>query len=298
MPAKHRSASFFASTVANALAAALAVAVYAVSLQAEDSSAFRLNETLRLTKQLSEATDWQARRAAFNDLVQLGMNHRPSHTAPRDGIRRLTINDDPRARQSLVQSLITAVAAENQASLNRASFSREENELRVDMLWALVDFHDYHSTDVLLDAVNTGNGPVSALAGFGDKSLPKVMERLSAKPDRETKLSLMLVILEMCEDRNLRHLSPESKVTVRQTLLSALKDPDPMIRKTGCKGLALFGDPATIPDLERVASKDPETSNKSKHLTYPIREDAKDAIETIRANHPPPKPETKVKSTG
>jgi hypothetical protein len=262
-------------------------------LKAESGAAFKLSETLRLTKELKDAPTWEQRRSVFNALVQLGMDHRQSHTAPRDGIRNLAINYDPRARESLVQSLIAAVAAENSASQNRASFSRDENEFRVDLLWALTDMGDYRTTDVLLDAVNTGNSVVAAVAAFGNRSLPKVMARLAAKPDRETKLSLMLVILQMCDDRNLPHLSPESKATVRQTLLTALTDRDPMIRKTGCAGLALLADPLTIPDLQRVAATDPETSIRTKVVTHPIRDEAKDAIETIRTNQPPPKPETK-----
>lgn len=311
---KHHSARFFASAAANfpgqtilafALAAALfrPLAARAVDTQNE-GEAFLLSETLRLCEQLKNAPDWKARLFAFNHMVELGMNHKSSPTAPRDGIHRLAGNDDPRAREALVQALIAALAAENRRiyaprpSGNRTPLSNDEGELHADLIWALADLQDPRSTDVLLDAVNTGNVAVSSLATFGDKSLPKVMERLNAKPDRETNLSLMLVILQMCEDRNLSHVSPESKATIRQVLLAALNDHDPMIRKAGCKGLALFGDPATIPDLNRIASKDPETSTKRKHITYPIRDEAKDAIETIRAKQPVPKPEEKAKSSG
>jgi HEAT repeat protein len=268
----------------------------------KDGYTFRLHETLRLTTQLKEAPDWERRRAAFDALVQLGMSHKPSHTAPRDGIRRLASSDDPRGRESLVQALIAAVAAENQACGNSTGahhtpFPREEAELRVDLLWALSDLRDPRSTDVLLDAVNSSNIVVAALASFGDKSLPKVIDRLNAKPDKETKLSLMLVIRQMGTDRSFARLSSDSKATVIRTLLAALKDRDPLIRQTGCKGLALIADPSTIPDLQRVAAKDPETSNKSGHITYPIRDEAKEAIQTILTDSSPPKKEEKAKPT-
>jgi HEAT repeat protein len=224
------------------------------------------------------------------------MKGKPSHTAPRDGIRNLILNNDQPAREALVEALITALAAENLSSRNPASFSRDEEELRIDLVWALAELRVPRSSDVLLDAVNTGNEAVAALSSFGDKSLPRVMQRLGAKPDRETKLSLMLVILQMCDSRNLPHISAESKTTIRQTLLSALNDRDPLIRQTGCKGLALLADLTAIPDLERVAAGDPETSIKSKRVTYPIRDEAKEAIETIKENQPAPKPEDKVKT--
>jgi hypothetical protein len=291
-----------------AVAAAMLFMSLKAGTQTDDSAivtdgyTFRLHETLRLTAQLKGAPDWEARRAVFEALVQLGMSHKPSHTAPRDGIRRLASSDDPRGRESLVQALISAVAAENQAYANsigshHAPFPREEAEFRVDLLWALSDLRDLRSTDVLLDAVNTGNMAVAAIASFGDKSLPKVIERLNAKPDQETKLSLMLVIRQMATDRSFARLSSDSKATVIRTLLAALKDRDPRIRQTGCKGLALIADLSTIPDLERVAANDPETTTKSGHLTYPIRDEAREAIETIRADQPPAKPEEKTKPT-
>jgi hypothetical protein len=107
----------------------------------------------------------------------------------------------------------------------------------------------------------------------------------------------MLVIRQMGTDRSFARLSSDSKATVIRTLLAALKDRDPLIRQTGCKGLALIADPSTIPDLQRVAAKDPETSNKSGHITYPIRDEAKEAIQTILTDSSPPKKEEKAKPT-
>ncbi len=303
MPAKHHSARLFASAIARVtgqvpFAAVLACAgLLASGAKAEDGAELRSHKIIALSRQLEEATDWQSRRSSFDALVQLGMDHKVSATAPRDGIRNLVLDGEPPARASLVDALIAAVAAENRAFRNHASFSREEDALRVDLLWALAELRVPRSADVLLDAVNSGNAAVAALASFGNKSLPKVIGRLDAKPDRETKLSLMLVLLQMCDGKNLTRLSDESKATIRQRLLSALNDRDPLIRQTGCKGLAFLADPTTIPDLERVAAKDPETSIKSKKVTYPIRDEAKDAIATIRDNQPPPKAEDKVKTT-
>jgi HEAT repeat protein len=96
-----------------------------------------------------------------------------------------------------------------------------------------------------------------------------------------------VVLMQMAQPHNVAKLaSSDLKKQLKQALIQAASDKEPLVRRAGIEGLMSLGDHDTIPFLQHIADTDPETTGKPGALQFPIREYAKQAIETIQRNGP------------
>jgi hypothetical protein len=231
------------------------------------------------------APDWRERQKSFNALVELGMGGKISLTAPRDGIHVL-MDRFPEMREVISTSLINLLQTEDNEVATGMALTPLERNFYSDVVMAVAGLHDPRSAKVLLGAVDTGNMAVAAAAGLGDATLKPALAMLSAATNRDDKLDMLVVLMQMAYPRNLAKLSPSSKTDLRAALIQATADKDAIVRRSGIEGLRALGDPTTIPVLEHVAQTDPETTGKPGALQYPIREFAKQAIIAIQKKAP------------
>jgi len=232
------------------------------------------------------AADWRERQKSFNALVDLGMGGRISLTGPRDGTR-LLMDRYPEMREVISTSLIALLQSEDRLVASGAALTPLERNFYSDVVMAVASLHDPRSAKALLGAVDTGNMAVAAAAGLGDATLTPALAMLAAATNRDDKLDMLVVLMQMAYPRNFAKLTgADSKNALKQALIQATADKDSIVRRSGIEGLRALGDPTTIPVLEHLAETDPETTGKPGALQYPIREFAKQAILAIQKKSP------------
>jgi hypothetical protein len=231
------------------------------------------------------ASDWRERQKSFNALVELGMGGKVSLTAPRDGIRVL-MDRYPEMREVISKSLIDLLQTEDNEVATGVALTPLERNFYSDVVMAVAGIHDPRSAQALLGAVDTGNMAVAAAAGLGEATLKPALTMLAAATNRDDKLDMLVVLMQMAYPKNVAKLSPSSRNELRAALIQATADKDSIVRRSGIEGLRALGDPTTIPVLEHIAQTDPETTGKPGALQYPIREFAKQAIITIQKKAP------------
>jgi hypothetical protein len=225
--------------------------------------------------------DWQQRQQSFNALVDLGMGGKTSITAPRDGTRIL-VDRYPELRDLMSTSLIDLLQTEDNLVAANTPLTPDHRNFYSDVVMSVSILHDPRSAKSLLGAVDTGNMAVAAAAGLGDATLKPALVMLAAATNRDDKLDMMVVLMQMAQPRNFAKLSSlDLKKQLKQALIQAASDKEPLVRRSGIEGLMALGDRDTIPFLHHIADTDPETTGKPGALQYPIREYAKQAIVTI-----------------
>jgi hypothetical protein len=230
--------------------------------------------------------DWQQRQKSFNGLVDLGMGGKTSITAARDGTRTL-VDRYPEFRDLISTSLIALLQTEDNLVAANTPLTPDHRNFYSDVVMAVSVLHDRRSAKALLGAVDTGNMAVAAAAGLGDATLTPALAMLRAATNRDDKLDMMVVLMQMAQPQNFAKLSgPDAKKQLKQALIQAATDKESLVRRAGIEGLMALGDRDTIPLLQHIADTDPETSGKPGALQYPIREYARQAIETIGRNAP------------
>jgi hypothetical protein len=230
--------------------------------------------------------DWQERQRNFNALVDLGMGGKTSITAPRDGTRTL-VDRYPELRDLISMSLIGLLQTEDNLVAANSALTPDHRNFYSDVVMAVSILHDPRSAQALLGAVDTGNMAVAAAAGLGEATLKPALVMLKAATNRDDKLDMMVVLMQMAQPHNVAKLaSSDLKKQLKQALIQAASDKEPLVRRAGIEGLMSLGDHDTIPFLQHIADTDPETTGKPGALQFPIREYAKQAIETIQRNGP------------
>ncbi len=230
--------------------------------------------------------DWQRRQKSFNALIDLGMGGKTSLTAPRDGTRTL-VDRYPELRDLMSMSLIELLQTEDNLAAANTPLTPDHRNFYSDVVMAVSILHDPRSAQALLGAVDTGNMAVAAAAGLGNATLTPALAMLKAAKNRDDKLDMMVVLMQMAQPNNCAKLQgADAKRQLKQALIQAANDKEPLVRRSGIEGLMALGDRDTIPFLQHIADTDPETTGKPGALEYPIREYAKQAIETIQRNGP------------
>jgi hypothetical protein len=228
--------------------------------------------------------DWQQRQKSFNALVDLGMGGKTSITAPRDGTRTL-VDRYPELRDLISTSLIALLQMEDNLVAANTPLTPDHRNFYSDVVMAVSILQDPRSAQALLGAVDTGNMAVAAAAGLGNATLTPALAMLKAATNRDDKLDMMVVLMQMAQPHNFDKLQGvDAKKQLKLALIQAAGDKEPLIRRSGIEGLMALGDRDAIPFLQHIADTDPETSGKPGALQYPIREYAKQAIETIQKN--------------
>ena len=230
--------------------------------------------------------DWQQRQKSFNALVDLGMGGKTSITAPRDGTRTL-VDRYPELRDLISTALIALLQTEDNLVAASTPLTPDHRNFYSDVVMAVSVLHDPRSAQALLGAVDTGNMAVAAAAGLGNATLKPALAMLKAATNRDDKLDMMVVLMQMAQPHNFAKLQGvDAKKQLKQALVQAASDKEPLVRRAGIEGLMALGDRDTIPFLQHIADTDPETTGKPGAYQYPIREYAKQAIETIQKNGP------------
>src|SRR5208283_3663350 len=233
-----------------------------------------------------QSPDWQQRQKSFNQLVDLGMGGKTSITAPRDGTRTL-VDRYPELRDSISTSLIVLLQTEDNLVAANTQLTPDHRNFYSDVVMAVSILHDPRSAQALLGAVDTGNMAVAAAAGLGNATLKPALAMLKAATNRDDKLDMMVVLMQMAQPHNVAKLQgADARKQLKEALIQAASDKEPLVRRAGIEGLMALGDRDTIPFLQHIADSDPETTGKPGALQYPIREYAKQAIETIEKNAP------------
>jgi hypothetical protein len=154
----------------------------------------------------------------------------------------------------------------------------ESGDLRV--LPLLVDYH--------LDS------PV--LINFGELAVEPVINVLKTADNPTRRISAILVLRDFLKDKKEGYVaSGEAREKIKKAMIEAVSDKDMWTRSAVVFALGDSGDRDFIPILEKVAQSDPyqvernpipgvdkDVPPKKKVIAYPVREDAKEALEKLK----------------
>src|SRR5271165_42330 len=166
-----------------------------------------------------QSPDWQQRQKSFNQLVDLGMGGKTSLTAPRDGTKKL-VDRYPELRDLITTSLIGLLQTEDNLVAANTQLTPDHRNFYSDVVMAVSILHDPRSAQALLGAVDTGNMAVAAAAGLGDATLKPALVLLAAATNRDDKLDMMVVLMQMAQPHNFAKLKGvDSKKQLKQALI-------------------------------------------------------------------------------
>ena len=143
-----------------------------------------------------KSADWRERQRNFNAMVDLGMGGKTSLTAPRDGIHVL-LDRYPELNDLISMSLIDTLQTEDNLVAANTVLTPDHRNFYSDLVMAVSILHDPRAANALLGAVDTGNMAVAAAARLGDATLKPALSMLAAAKNRDDKLDMMVVLMQM-----------------------------------------------------------------------------------------------------
>jgi HEAT repeat protein len=232
-----------------------------------------------------DSAGWEGRSSAFYDLLKLGSGDRSYVAGP---VRDIVERASPAEAEMLKLALIKLLDKENEVvegyKRTGLHFGEEYSNYYGDLIAAVTTLKDPRSMNALLGAITTGGMVEQTLAAFAPTSLSPVLERCKEK-DPETRVAAIFVLTDMLEPQNYQRVKPY-RLTVKRTLLEALKDPLPAVRSAAVSALAVLGDTDVIPVVRDLAEHDPaylpEKADTGGYL-YLVRPEAKKALAELLA---------------
>jgi hypothetical protein len=136
----------------------------------------------------------------------------------------------------------------------------------------------------------------SVLINFGELAVEPVMNVLKTADNPGRRGSAILVLSDFLKDKKEGYVAGgEMREKIKKVLIDAVSDKDMWTRSTVVVALGDSGDRDFIPILEKVAQSDPYQVERKpipgrdkdvppgkKVIAYPVREDAKEALEKLR----------------
>ncbi len=158
-----------------------------------------------------------------------------------------------------------------------------EVKFYLELVATVAQFDDERAIPALVGAIYVPDAD-EGLMKYGDKALGPVLELLRS-PDEGTRQTSLRVSVGLLE----KHKEPDSRVKIRELILSALADSSSIIRTQAVKEISCLGDRQEyVPMLEQVAKTDP-LKFPGKALDggdvdgfYPVRAHARQALREIR----------------
>jgi HEAT repeat protein len=176
----------------------------------------------------------------------------------------------PRVRKDLIALL----NLENQAAaapLLQGPELEEYFNYYGDVIAAVASLRDSDAIPALADAISTGNLATTALARFGDLSLPAVIGKLES-PDPVARAAALFTAEKMLELRTLS--GPGKQAKLKSIFLKGLRDSDPSVRTSAVYALGSLDDVSVLPVIKTIARSDPFAlkgqAEDGKDL-YPVR---------------------------
>jgi len=139
-----------------------------------------------------------------------------------------------------------------------------------DTVASIVDWNDPRQVCILANSVD----PPEQLADHARVVVPCLLKRYKSPSNLVRGATVALLVRALAKGRS--ELDAETIQTVQQIILSALHDPDNVVKIPTVKALERFGGEDMIPALKVVAATDPDPSEG-----YAIRKWAAEAIASI-----------------
>lgn len=132
---------------------------------------------------------------------------------------------------------------------------------------AVAGLHDPRGIPALLDDIETGNMATEALAAFGDRVVPALMERLTAGSPGTVVCTVaaadlcvkgmhsgaLRALTQMAAPATYATLSSSNRARIRQLIVDVIRRGSPMDRVTALQGAGLLGDTSLEPLILRAA---------------------------------------------
>ena len=240
-----------------------------------------------INQYIAEFSDagWEARSSAFYELLKLGSGDRSYVARPvGDIIERASPAEAERLKLELIKLLDKENEVVEGYKRTGGHFGEDYSNYYGDVIAAVTTLKDPRSMKALLGAITTGGMVERTLAAFAPTSLNPVLERCKDK-DLEIRVAAIFVLTEMLEPQNYERVEAYH-LTIKRTLLEALKDPVPGVRSAAVNALAVLGDTDVIPVIRDLAEHDPaylpEKADTGGYL-YLVRPDAKKALAQLLA---------------
>ena len=235
-----------------------------------------------------------AREKAFNDMMGLlnEENHDPAASGLGDVLASFLVRHPDQAERVKL-GLIQLLGSENDhfvlgKNAPPGGYQEEDSEYYAEVIDTVSSLDDERVIPALVGAMTTGGMAQRGLLKYGDKSLRPVMEQLK-NPDALVRAFALGISINLLEKRN----GPNSQERVTDLILSALKDPDDVVRSQAVREIACFKDRQKfVPTLETIAKSDPQkltgraTDGGDGEEFYPVRYDARCVLRDIKNNKP------------
>lgn len=148
---------------------------------------------------------WQARSAAFSNVVALGAAE-AQRKAVKPALTAL-LAAKPQQADALKLGLIGALELENMVVRRGASLPEAFTDYYGDLILAVSSLNDTRAVKALAGALGTGNMATSSLVAFGDAAVDAVLDHIAKSPDGPGRRSGCLVLQRWTE--------PSAPVTVK-----------------------------------------------------------------------------------
>jgi hypothetical protein len=228
---------------------------------------------------------WEARSSAFYELLRLGVGDRSYVARPvRDIIERASPADADKLKLALIQLLEKENQVVEGYKRTGGHFGEDYSNYYGDVIAAVTALRDPRSMNAMLGALDTGGMAVETLASFAPASLGPLLSRLRDQ-DSTTRMFVLETLCQMLAPENYDKVKAQ-RLEIKRAFLDAVRDPAPVVRSIGARGLGLLGDPDSIPILRDLAEHDPaylpEKADTGGYL-YLVRPEAKKALTAILA---------------
>jgi hypothetical protein len=145
-----------------------------------------------------------------------------------------------------------------------------------DLIAYVAALRDVRAIPALIGAITTGNIAAQGLVDIGDTALPPVLDAWES-PDDLTRTAALHTLAKFITAPT--PISPSGLAQAKRAVLASLSDTSGTVRSAAVRKVQQWDDPSIDQILEKLASSDPFWYPQRKGRLYPVRIDARRALQ-------------------
>lgn len=192
------------------------------------------------------------------------------------------LSSNPSARAWISGELIALLSREN-ANFDAGNFGDAEGFISYygDVIVAVAALRDPSAVPALVGAISTGNGAMDGLASLGSVAIPAVVEAARSSDPRD-RSGAAWTLGKFAEPHRRHELTAAEPRDVEVALARSLDDEEGPVRQVAVRSLRHFSGAHIRARMMQIAATDPYVHHFTGRAVYPVREQAREWLETNR----------------